>query len=129
MAGPSSSRSIATTPPPGEGGQGCTPGYWKNHTDSWPAPYTPGMLFSATGLDDAFPGMTLLQVLEQGGGGVKALGRHTVAALLSATSPNVSYDVAPADIFALFNTYFPNDDLELLKNYFATFNEQGCPLN
>ncbi len=35
--------------------------------------------------DYAFPGMTLLDVLWQGGGGLKALGRHTVAALLHAT--------------------------------------------
>ena len=44
------------------------------------------LLRSIAGFDDAFPGMTLLEVLSQGGGGLNALGRHTVAALLNAAS-------------------------------------------
>jgi hypothetical protein len=46
-----------------------------------PAPYAPSTPFSAV-FDDAFPGKTLLQVLQQGEGGLTALGRHTVAALV-----------------------------------------------
>ncbi len=63
------------------GGEGCTPGYWKQsqHFDSWTG-YSPSTQFSAV-FENAFPGKTLLQVLEQGGGGLNALGRHTVAAL------------------------------------------------
>ncbi|MDH3224417.1 MAG: hypothetical protein OEO23_11935, partial [Gemmatimonadota bacterium] len=73
-------------PPPPGGGEGCTPGYWKqpHHFDSWTG-YDPEDLFSSA-FEDAFPGMTLLEVLKQGGGGLKALGRHTVAALLNAAS-------------------------------------------
>ena len=50
------------------GGQGCTPGFWKqaHHFHHWPAGVTPSTLFSDV-FEDAFPGKTLLQVLRQGG--------------------------------------------------------------
>jgi hypothetical protein len=115
------------------GGQGCTPGYWKQsqHFDSWTAPYTPNTLFSDV-FDDAFPGKTLLQVVSKGGGGLDALGRHTVAALLNAASADVSYDYpTPADVIAGFNGAYPGPSslYEFLKNEFEKYNEQGCPLN
>ncbi|MGR9085984.1 MAG: hypothetical protein ACU841_02795 [Gammaproteobacteria bacterium] len=113
-------------------GQGCTPGYWKqeHHFDSWTLPYTPATPF-ATVFDDAFPGKTLLDVLKQGGGGLKALGRHTVAALLNAASAGVDYDLTASDVIAQFNAAYPGSasTYEKLKNKFAKLNEQGCPLN
>jgi hypothetical protein len=117
------------TPPPG-GGEGCTPGYWKqdHHFDSWTAPYTPNTLFSDV-FEDAFPGMTLLEVASQGGGGLNALGRHTVAALLNAASAGVDYDMTVAEVIAAFNAAFPGGDYDALKDTFEDFNEQGCPLN
>jgi hypothetical protein len=78
---------------------------------------------------DAFPGMTLQQVAAQGGGGLKALGRHTVAALLNAASSGVDYDYSVADVIADFNAAFASGDYETQKNLFAVANEQGCPLN
>ena len=115
---------------PSTGGQGCTPGYWKaeQHWDSWPAPYLPGDLFSAY-FEDAFPGKTLLQVLQQGGGGLIALGRHTVAALLNAASSGVNYNLTVQQVIDAFNAAFPSSDYETQKNIFAGFNEQLCPLN
>jgi hypothetical protein len=117
------------TPPPG-GGQGCTPGYWKqsHHFDSWPAPYTPSTQFSAV-FENAFPGRTLHEVLSQGGGGLVALGRHTVAALLNAASSGVDYDLAVADVVSQFNGVFPGGNYNSLQNSLAQLNEQGCPLN
>lgn len=114
--------------PPG-GGQGCTPGYWKqpHHFDSWVA-YTPSQMFSDV-FEDAFPGMTLLDVLKQGGGGLKALGRHIVAALLNASNGDVDYDVSAAGIIDSFNAVYPGGDYEGLKDIYADFNEQGCPIN
>lgn len=125
-----------------KGSDGCTPGYWKQsqHFDSWTAPYDPGDLFSATigtradastvTFDNAFPGMTLLQVLQQGGGGLNALGRHTVAALLNTASPDVDYaHTTTGFIVDEFNGVFPGGDYEGLKNIYAGFNELGCPLN
>ncbi len=117
-------------PPPPGGGEGCTPGFWKQrqHFDSWTAPYTTGTLFSAV-FEDAFPGMTLLEVLSQGGGGLNALGRHTVAALLNSASGDVSYDFAmPQGVIDAFNAVFPGGDYNGLKSIFEGFNEQGCPL-
>jgi hypothetical protein len=116
---------------PQGGGEGCTPGYWKQeqHFDSWTAPYTPGTQFSAV-FEDAFPGETLLDVLELGGRGLNALGRMTVAALLNAASPDVDYDVAtPAEVIAAFNAVFPGGDYETLKNTFDASNNAGCPID
>lgn len=120
------------TPVQTGGGEGCTPGYWKqrHHFDSWSG-YAPDQLFSSV-FENAFPGKTLVQVLSQGGGGLNALGRHTVAALLNASSSGVSYGVAtPADVIAQFNAAFPgsNGTYETLKNTFEGLNEKGCPLN
>jgi hypothetical protein len=119
-----------TPPPPPPATAGCTPGYWKQdqHFDSWTAPYAPNTLFSAV-FENAFPGMTLLQVLESGGGGLDALGRHTVAALLNAASSGVSYGMTPAQVIAAFNAVYPGGNYEGQKNIFATANERGCPLN
>jgi hypothetical protein len=116
--------------PPPTGLEGCTPGYWKQdqHFDSWPAPYNPNTLFN-TVFDNAFPGKTLLQVASQGGGGLNALGRHTVAALLSARSSGVNYGMTAAQVIAAFNAAFPGGDYETLHLRFAALNERGCPLN
>ncbi len=118
-------------PPPPGGGEGCTPGYWKqsHHFASWTAPYEPTTPFSDV-FDDAFPGMTLVEVLKQGGGKLIALGRHTVAALLNGASGGVDYDLSAAQVIAEFNNVYPgsNGEYNTLKGYFETFNEQGCPL-
>lgn len=114
------------------GGEGCTPGYWKQdqHFDSWPASYSPNMMFSDV-FENAFPDMTLLDVLRQGGGCLNALGRHTVAALLNGESSEVDYDRSAMQIINMFNATYQGtcDDYEAVKNIFAFFNEQGCPLN
>ncbi len=125
-----------------KGSEGCTPGYWKQsqHFDSWTAPYDPGDLFFGTvgtrhdlttaTFENAFPGMTLLDVLSQGGGGLAALGRHTVAALLNTASADVDYaHTTTGFIVDEFNSVFSGGDYEGLKNIYAGFNELGCPLN
>jgi hypothetical protein len=120
----------ALSVPTTSGGDGCTPGYWKqeHHFFAWYG-YTPDMLFSDV-FEDAFPGMTLLEVLEQGGGGLNALGRHTVAALLNASSPNTNYDLWIVDVIDSFESVYPGSkkDYNLQKDIFQFFNEQGCPL-
>ena len=114
------------------GGQGCTPGYWKQsqHFGSWTAPYTPTTAFSAV-FSNAFPGMTLLQVLGQGGGGMKALGRHSVAALLNAASGDVAYDQSVAQVISSFNSAYASGNagtIERQKDLFDMLNNLGCPL-
>jgi len=113
------------------GGEGCTPGYWKQsqHFDSYTAPYAPTTLFVDAFGVNAFPGKTLVQVLGQGGGGLRALGRHAVAALLNAASDGVDYDRTTAQVIASFQEAYAARSFEYLKNVFEAFNEQGCPLN
>ena len=115
-----------------KGAEGCTPGYWKQdqHFDSWSAPYTPDTPFSAV-FEDAFPGMTLLEVLGNGGGGLDALGRHTVAALLNAASGGVEYGWSTGEVIDAFNAVYPGtrSAYTAVKNDFAYDNERGCPLN
>jgi hypothetical protein len=117
------------TPP--QGGEGCTPGYWKqeHHFDSWVG-YSPNQLFSSV-FEDAFPGMTLLEVLSQGGGGLNALGRHTVAALLNSTALGGDYEFTTAEVIQAFNNVYPSSGVHylILKNQFEQENESGCPLN
>jgi hypothetical protein len=75
------------------------------------------------------PGRSLLDVLSTGGGGLEALGRHVVAALLNAASSGVSYNLTTAQVVAEFGRVYPGGDYEGLKNRLAGYNEQGCPLN
>jgi hypothetical protein len=118
-----------TPPPPPTGDEGCTPGYWRqaHHYDSWTG-YTPVTAFSAV-FEDAFPGMTLGEVVRLNGGGLNALGRHTVAALLNASSPDVEYAYTAAQVISQFNAVFPGGDYEALKDTFEQYNESFCPLN
>lgn len=113
-------------PPPPPGGDGCTPGFWRqaHHYPYWVG-YEPSDLFGDV-FENAFPGMTLGEVVWLGGGGLNALGRHTVAALLNASSPEVNYGMTPGEVIAAFNAVFPGGDYEGLKDYFEGLNEQGC---
>lgn len=117
---------------PPSGGEGCTPGYWRqeHHFDSW-TDYAPTDLFSSV-FDDAFPGQTLLDVVWARGGGVNALGRHAVAALLNAASGGVEYDYTEAQVIELFNAAYASGDrrtIEGQKTEFDFLNNQGCGLN
>jgi hypothetical protein len=114
-----------------EGGQGCTPGYWKqeHHFDSWMG-YSPGDDFDATfGVDLFNPDITLVEALRLGGGGVNAMARHAVAALLNAANDDVSYDLTEAEVIAAVQAAEASGDFEGAKDLFEDFNEQGCPLN
>ncbi|MEQ8484112.1 MAG: myxococcus cysteine-rich repeat containing protein [Pseudomonadales bacterium] len=114
------------------GGEGCTPGYWRqeHHFDSYPAAYPPSMLFVTAFGVDAFPGQTLAQVTRAKGGGLNALGRHAVAALLNAASADVDYDRTVESVIQSFqNAYNGVSDVEYVKNIFEALNEQSCPLN
>jgi hypothetical protein len=119
----------AETPPPG--GQGCTPGYWRQsqHFSSWTG-YSPTDLFSSV-FADAFPGKTLLEVVWLGGGGLNALGRMSVAALLNAASPDVTFDLTTQQVIDAFNAAYASGNkrtIEQQKNIFDFLNNQGCPL-
>jgi len=110
---------------PEVGDEGCTPGYWKQpqHLDSWVATgYSPTDDFDTVfGVNFWTPDITLLDALEQGGGGLFALGRHAVAALLDASHPDIAYPYTVAEVIALVQAFE--------KDTLADANELGCPLD
>jgi hypothetical protein len=73
--------------------EGCTLGYWKNHTDRWCSTYSPTMLFGSVFVNapSNLANLTLLQALNLGGGGIFNLARQGVAALLNTCSDEVHY--------------------------------------
>ncbi len=122
------------------GGEGCTPGFWKQpqHFDSWVG-FSPNQLFDVVfgvnvtlnigGVQVANP--TLRQALNALGGGVNALARHAVAALLNASSPDVDFDFTVAQVIAIVQSGIAPGGLtiEQAKNMLAEANEDGCPLS
>jgi hypothetical protein len=116
------------------GAQGCTPGYWKQpqHFDSWTVHTQTDTFDSVFGVS-AFPAsLTLLRALGQGGGGINALGRHAVAALLNAVSPNVNYPITAADVIASTQAAINSGNktlIEQTKNQLESYNQLGCPIS
>lgn len=108
--------------PPPPSGEGCTPGYWKNHLEDWPATgYSPADDFDTTfGVDLFDPDITLEQAVNAKGGKVNRLARHGTAALLSAAHPSVIYPLTVAEVIAAVQA----GDADTLEE----FNELGCPL-
>jgi hypothetical protein len=77
----------------------------------------------------------LLEGLGLNGGGVNALTRHAIAAVLNAAHPDVGYPLpigGPDGIVALVNAAFLSGDadrIEALKNLLDGFNNAGCPID
>jgi len=127
-------------PPPS--GQGCTPGYWKNHTDSWPPTgYSPSQkvqsVFSQASLFPALGSDSLLDALSfQGGstleGGAEILLRAGVSALLNAAHPNVNYPRTAASVISGVNSALASGNRDTMITLAAQLdadNNLGCPLN
>lgn len=103
-------------------GEGCTPGYWKNHLEDWPPTgYGPADDFDTVfGVDLFSPDITLEMAANARGGGVKKLARHGTAALLSAAHPDVDYPFTVAEVIALVQA----GDVDPL----VAANELGCDI-
>lgn len=118
-------------PPPPTGTQGCTPGYWKQpqHFDSWPMALTPNTSFFSV-FGRSVPGApTLLAGVSLNGGGLNALTRHSVAALLNATTGGVDYPYTADQVIAAFQAAYDSGNYEPTKDAFDRANNLGCPLN
>ena len=117
----------------GGGGEGCTPGFWKNHLAAWgPTGFSPGDSFETIFGRDAFTGdPSLLEVMNFRGGGLNRLSAHAVAALLNASHPSVDYDLTPAEVIADWQAAFDagGGAINAQKNIFVGFNELGCDVN
>jgi hypothetical protein len=107
------------------GAGGLTPGYWKNHTSAWNG-YTTSQTFDSVFNVTAFPSsLTLLQTLQQGGGGVNALGRQAVAALLNSTTPSLNYPISTAQVIQLVHDAIVSGNaatIQNLKNQLEIYN-------
>jgi len=121
------------------GNEGCTPGYWKNHTSAWASTdYTTGQLVGDVfnGEEASLSGKTLLQALSFKGGNTIAgaeqiLLRAAVAALLNATHDGVDYLYGEAEILAWVNAALAGNDRSTILTLAAQLdaaNNQGCPL-
>jgi hypothetical protein len=122
------------------GGEGCTPGYWKNHAgiyshsrggqkkpSAWEG-YSPLDSYDAVfGVASSF-NSTLIAALNRGGGGENALGRHAVAALLNAAHSGVDYAYSEGEVIQIVQDAYVTGDFTGAKDQLATENEQGCPL-
>ena len=128
------------------GEEGCTPGYWKNHTSNWeettPA-HLVGNLYSAA--PSVVSGRTLEQGLAGGGGpgadgAAKVLTRAAVAAWLNAAHEGLGYPWRRYDtglegrtpLVQTVNAAFASGDratmLDLAVRLDAD-NNLGCPLS
>jgi hypothetical protein len=124
------------------GGEGCTPGYWKNHLASWAGTgYSPTSLVSAvfSGANAGQAGATLLQALNFGGGpGVdgaeRILLRAAVASLLNASHPSVDFEMSASEVISQVSTALASNNRATILALATTLDDannadQGCPLN
>jgi hypothetical protein len=124
------------------GNQGCTPGYWKNHTDSWPPTgYSPSQMVKTVfaSVQTFYPTLdnaTLWQALGFAGGpggegAAEILLRAAVAALLNASHPDIAYPRMEASVIAdTNNALLQNRDAMLaLAAALDADNNRGCPLH
>ena len=122
-------------PPPPPGDQGCTPGYWKNHTAKWVG-YSPsatvGSVFTNASPYDT---TTLAAALAlQGGSGVtggeQILLRAAVSALLNSSS--ISYPLTTSDVISKVDAALASGNRATMITLATTldgYNNLGCPLN
>ena len=116
--------------------EGCTLGYWKNHTDRWCSSYTPSMIFGDVFVNapSNLANFTLLQALNLGGGGIYNLARQGVAALLNACSDEVDYPAPYSDNTQISNrcvntAYLAGgSSARKLATQLDILNNSGCPL-
>jgi len=125
------------------GGQGCTPGYWKQsqHFDSWKW-YTQtdmvdavfGVTYRSTHKQNPKGPLTLLEALElNGNGNSEQLFRHGTAALLNAVyQSGVSSPYTAAQVIAMVRNAWNSGNSASIANatsLLSNANELGCPLN
>ncbi|MGN6675625.1 MAG: hypothetical protein ACTHMA_20205, partial [Thermomicrobiales bacterium] len=132
-----------TPPPPPTGNQGCTPGFWKNHTAAWASvPASTNALVSSvfSGADSSLASATLLQALSFKGGSTLAgaeeiLLRAGVAAYLNAGSGSgVNYALSQADVVKTVNAAIASQDRATIIDAAGKLDGYnnglgGCPIN
>lgn len=135
---------------PGGGDEGCTPGYWKNHNGFWSFKslryvdvFFGGLGYLGGGdpallaeIQAVIGDLTLDDALSVRGNRFKyeALLRHSAAAMLSASHPEVDYPLSPQDVVAsvrnAWRAWLDGDfnAVDGTKNELDNFNNLGCDL-
>jgi len=120
--------------------EGCTPGFWKNHTSQWIG-YLPsagiGTVFSSAGAFPTLADDSLLDGLSYHGGtgaigGARILLRAAIAALLNEAHPDVDYSVD--GVVALVNAALGTGDRDTMIALGGLLDDanngaDGCPLS
>ncbi|HED15322.1 MAG TPA: hypothetical protein ENI64_00670 [Gammaproteobacteria bacterium] len=132
-------------------GEGCTPGYWRNHPASWHPSIQDYLLFDVVFGTNVFPNFTLGQVISLCSNTtinraninipvtctpqsaclnlIIQLGYHAVAAIQNAAT-EVKYDLTVEEVIAEVQATYAGGDkneIETQKNRFDMLNNQGCP--
>ncbi len=123
------------------GGEGCTPGYWKNHEEDWVGYETDdrlGDVFTEVRAYGGYKNLTLLEALQTGPEpgnvllqSVRNLMRIATASLLSAAHGDVDFGATPAMVIAQVNAALATANattIQNLKNDLDRQNNSGCPL-
>ncbi len=120
--------------------EGFTPGFWKNHTESWEnysTDTTLGAVFDTTATENlGMANKTLLEALNFGGGrgetgAARILFRAAVAALLNADHPEINYPRTESQIIDAVNTALASDRHAMLSlaSQLDTDNNIGGDIN
>lgn len=127
----------------GGGAEGCTPGYWKNHEDSWAATgfVTGQTLESVFDVPDSlgYDSTTLQAALSFSGGsgvsgGARILLRAAVASLLNSAHPGVDFSQTTQQVITATNAALASGDRATMIALGGTLDDanngqDGCPLN
>ncbi len=116
-------------------GKGCSADFWKSNAElhgaaAWPAGYSPDQSMGTVFANGE--GITLLQMLNVGGGGVNALLRQGVAAVLNAAHPDVDYPLTVQQVVDLVNTVRASGDMtaiQALTDQLTAYNLAGCDID
>ena len=123
---------------PAQANPSCTPGFWKNHVEAWPAGVSPDQTVDSvfTGADASLGSQTLLQALSfKGGddliGAERVLLRAAVASYLNATRfKNFKPDAAT--VIADTNAALASGDRDTIiaqaEHWDFLNNKRPCPL-
>ena len=103
-------------------GEGCTPGFWKNHLSHWPPTgYSPDQVFDDVFGCDIFGDDTTLYEAASPEITHNTLAAHGVAALLNASHPGVNFGLTVGEVM---DAVCDGD-----KDTLSDANESKCPLS
>src|SRR5215211_4956207 len=111
--------------------EGCSQGFWSKHPSAWSG-YSPSQTVGSVfaGLPSGIASLKLSDALKLRGGGLKALTRQAVAALLGAANPDVDYPITEAQVVDMVNAAVASGSKANIESHTTTldgFNMLGAP--